>query len=74
MEAAISCKFHCKRLEDHWRGYWPATDPAELTADIEERLSVATDAWGLDGIQPLDGGVVALTCAATGHGRPWCSS
>jgi hypothetical protein len=37
MEAAISCKFHCKRLAERWRGYWPATDPAELAADIEVR-------------------------------------
>ena len=70
MEAAISCKFHCKRLEGHWEGYWPATDPAALTEDIEQRLAAATAAWGLEGIQPLDGGVVALTCAATRHGRP----
>jgi streptomycin 6-kinase len=70
MEAAISCKFHCKRLEGHWKEYWPATDPAELTADIEERLAAATAAWALDGIHPLDGGVVALTCAATRRGRP----
>jgi hypothetical protein len=26
MEAAISCKFHCKRLAEHWRGYWPSAD------------------------------------------------
>jgi hypothetical protein len=29
MEAAISCKFHCKRLAEPWRGYWPATDSAD---------------------------------------------
>ncbi len=46
MEAAISCNFHCKRLEGHWEGYWPDTDPAALTADIEERLAAATAAWG----------------------------
>jgi streptomycin 6-kinase len=70
MEAAISCKFHCKRLEGLWQGYWPDTDPTALTEDIEERLAAATSAWGLEDIQPLDGGVVALTCAATRHGRP----
>lgn len=70
MEAVISCKFHCKRLEGHWEGYWPATDAAALRADIEERLAAATAAWGLEGIQPFDGGVVALTCAATRRGRP----
>jgi hypothetical protein len=70
MEPAISCKFHCKRLQARWEGYWPATDPAALIADIEERLAAATAAWGLEGIEPLDGGVVALTCAATRHGRP----
>jgi streptomycin 6-kinase len=70
MEAAISCKFHCKRLQARWEGYWPDTDAAALTADIEERLAAATPAWGLERIQPLDGGVVALTCAAIRHGRP----
>ena len=50
MEAAISCKFHCKRLAELWRGYWPATDPAELAADIEARLAAAAAAWSLTGI------------------------
>lgn len=45
MEAAISCKFHCNRLAEHWQGWWPATDAAELAADIEERLAAATAAW-----------------------------
>src|SRR5688572_24942704 len=49
MEAAISCKFHCKRLEGHWEGYWPATDPAALTEDIEQRRAAATAAWGARG-------------------------
>jgi streptomycin 6-kinase len=70
MEAAISCKFHCKRLAEHWRGYWPGADAAELAADVEERLAAATAAWSLRDIEPLDGGVVALTCGATQHGRP----
>jgi streptomycin 6-kinase len=70
MEPAISCKFHCKRLARHWEGYWPGADLAALTADIEQRLAAATAAWGLERIDPLDGGVVALTCAATRRGRP----
>ena len=70
MEAAISCKFHCNRLAEHWQGYWPATDAAELAADIEERLAAATAVWGLQSIEPLDGGVVALTCAAMQNDRP----
>jgi streptomycin 6-kinase len=70
MEAGISCKFHCKRLAERWRGYWPATDPAELAADVEERFAAAIAAWRLEGIEPLDGGVVALTCAAVRNGRP----
>jgi hypothetical protein len=44
MEAAISCKFHCNRLAEHWRGYWPAADAAEPAADIEERFATATTA------------------------------
>jgi hypothetical protein len=49
MEAAISCKFHCKRLAEHWQGYWPASDAAELAADIELRLAAATAGWGPEG-------------------------
>jgi streptomycin 6-kinase len=70
MEAAVSCKFHCKRLTELWRGYWPDTDAADLAADVDERLAVATAAWGLTGVEPLDGGEVALTCAAERNGRP----
>jgi streptomycin 6-kinase len=70
MEAAISCKFHCKRLAERWRDYWPGTDAAALAADIEERLASTAAAWRLAGIVPLDGGVVALTCAAVRDGRP----
>jgi streptomycin 6-kinase len=70
MEAAISCKFHCKRLAGHWRGYWPSADIDRMAADVEERLAVATAAWDLRGIEPLDGGVVALTCSAEQSGRP----
>ena len=70
MEAAISCNFHCSRLERHWSGYWPDVDPHGLTADIKERLAAARAAWGLSDLEPLDGGVVALTLAATQGGRP----
>jgi streptomycin 6-kinase len=70
MEAAISCNFHCRRLARHWKAYWPAADTERLAADIRERLHAACGAWGLTGPRPLDGGVVALTCAATRAGRP----
>src|SRR5918999_1500943 len=70
MEAAISCKFHCKRLEARWRGYWPGVEAAELVADVEGRLASAAATWGLKDIEPLDGGRVALTCGATQNGRP----
>jgi streptomycin 6-kinase len=70
MEAAISCKFHCKRLSRYWQGYWPSADLGRIAADIEERLSAAIAAWSLKSLEPLDGGVVALTCAAVRDGRP----
>src|SRR5918992_4605322 len=70
MEAVISCKFHCRRLAERWRGYWPGADSAALAADVEERLAAATARWSLKRIEPLDGGVVALTCAAVRDGRP----
>jgi streptomycin 6-kinase len=70
MEAAISCKFHCRRLQERWRGYWPEADSHRIAADVEERLDAAIAAWRLKAIEPLDGGVVALTCAAVQDGRP----
>jgi streptomycin 6-kinase len=70
MEAAISCKFHCSRLEHHWRGHWPAADIDAMAADVMRRQAAAARAWGLEDVAPLDGGVVALTCAAVRHGRP----
>jgi streptomycin 6-kinase len=70
MEAAISCKFHCRRLADRWEAYWPHADPAELVADVEQRLAAATAAWRLEDVAPLDGGMVALTCGAVRDGRP----
>ena len=70
MEAAISCNFHCRRLAKHWQGYWPTADLDQMVADVRQRLSAATAAWRLDGLEPLDGGVVALTCAAVRRGRP----
>jgi streptomycin 6-kinase len=70
MEAAISCKFHCKRLAEYWRDWWPSADLGRMAADIEERLAAATAAWSLKNLDPLDGGVVAFTCAAVRDGRP----
>lgn len=70
MEAAISCKFHCKRLAECWRDWWPSADLGGMAADIEERLAAATAAWSLKDLDPLDGGVVACTCAAVRDGRP----
>lgn len=70
MEAAISCKFRCKRLAELWRGYWPSADIDRMAADVEERLAAAAAVWRLKILEPLDGGVVALTCAAEWNGRP----
>src|SRR5688572_18922388 len=70
MEGAISCKFHCKRLAEHWRGFWPSADLSRMAADMEERLAAATAAWSLKNLDPLAGGVVALTCSAVRDGRP----
>jgi streptomycin 6-kinase len=70
MEAAISCNFHCKRLSLLWKDYWPEADPAELAADVMDRARAASAAWGLSPLEPLDGGMVALTCATTRAGRP----
>jgi streptomycin 6-kinase len=37
---------------------------------VEERFAAAIAAWRLEAIEPLDGGEVALTCAAIRNGRP----
>jgi streptomycin 6-kinase len=70
MEVAISCKFHCKLLAEYWRGWWPSADLGRMASDIAERLAAATAAWSLKDLDPLDGGVVAFTCAAVRDGRP----
>jgi streptomycin 6-kinase len=70
MEGSISCKFHCRRLAERWRGHWPSADTDRMAADVEGRLEAATAAWRLESLEPLDGGVVALTCAAVRDGRP----
>jgi hypothetical protein len=70
MEAAISCKFHCRRLAGYWRGWWSSADLVRMAADIEERLAAATAAWSLENLDPLDGGAVAFTCAALRDGHP----
>jgi streptomycin 6-kinase len=54
-----------RRLARHWRGYWPESDPQPLADDIRDRVRAARAEWRLDGLEPLDGGVVALVCAAT---------
>jgi hypothetical protein len=46
MEAAISCNFHCKRLAQHWEGYWPTADLEQMVVDVRQRLSAtACAAW-----------------------------
>jgi streptomycin 6-kinase len=70
MEPPISCNFSCSRLAAHWSAYWPEADPDRLAADIQDRLARATSEWELSELRELEGGVVALVCAATQAGRP----
>jgi streptomycin 6-kinase len=70
MERSISCNFPCSRLARHWRGYWPEADPDRLAADMQARLERAISKWELSDLRELEGGVVALVCAATQAGRP----
>jgi streptomycin 6-kinase len=58
------------RLARHWRGYWPESDTQLLVDDIRDRLGEARAKWQLDRLEPLDGGVVGLVCAATRGDRP----
>ena len=59
-----------ERLARHWRDYWPRVDAHPLAADLRDRLEVATRDWGLHELEALDGGVVALVCAANQGDRP----
>jgi streptomycin 6-kinase len=51
-------------LATRWQRYWPQADVARIVADVEARAHAARVAWDLPSLEPLHGGVVALTCAA----------
>ena len=53
-------------LGARWQRYWPDADTEQIADDVRARLSAATTAWGLERLEPLPGGVVALT-GATGN-------
>lgn len=58
-----------ERLTESWRDFWVEGDPEAMAADVEDRARSAFDAWGLDGGEALDGGVVGLVLAARMAGR-----
>jgi streptomycin 6-kinase len=51
-------------LVPRWQSYWPETDAAQIASDVRSRLEAAAAAWQLAPLEPLRGGVVALTCAS----------
>lgn len=51
-----------------WRQFWPTADPDRMAADVTRRFEVARAAWGLERIEPLGGGNIALVCAAEREG------
>ena len=53
-----------EELAGHWRHWWPGRDVQAAAADVRRRLDEAVAAWGLEDVEPLPGGVVALVCAA----------
>ena len=58
-----------ERLQGFWRGYWAASDPEAIAADIEARLAAAVEAWRLSEVAPIGEGNVALVCSATRAGE-----
>jgi streptomycin 6-kinase len=59
----------CERLSASWRRFWPDADVPAMAADIGDRAALAIRSWGLDGLEILGGGQVALVCGATREGR-----
>jgi streptomycin 6-kinase len=57
-------------LSRNWRRFWPAADAATMTADAVSRVETAISEWGLEQVEPLGGGDVALVCAAEREGLP----
>ena len=58
-------------LVPRWQRYWPDADAQQIGDDARERLSAASTAWGLEQLEPLAGGVAALTGATADLGvRP----
>lgn len=51
-------------LRRRWAGFWPAADADALAADVRARLDAAVAAWGLDRLEVLPGGHVALVLAS----------
>jgi streptomycin 6-kinase len=51
-------------LVPRWQRYWPEADAKRIAADVRQRLRDAAASWRLERLEPLGGGVVALTCAA----------
>jgi streptomycin 6-kinase len=51
-------------LARRWELYWPAADADVVAADVSARMGAAASAWGLNNLEPLQGGVVALTAGA----------
>src|SRR4051812_24273677 len=50
-------------LVRRWQRYWPEADAEQIADDVRERVRAATTAWRLEQLEPLPGGVVALTAA-----------
>ena len=57
-------------LLPRWRSFWPDTDLEASADDVATRLADAARAWDLDRLVALDGGNVAVVCAAQRGGRP----
>ncbi len=70
METPPASDRELRRLGSHWARFWAGCDPASAADEVRARLDAAVVAWGLDGLEVLAGGVVALVCGARRHGEP----
>jgi Ser/Thr protein kinase RdoA (MazF antagonist) len=57
------------RLLPRWRTFWPDADLEAAADDVAARLADAAGSWDLQGLVALDGGNVAVVCAARRRGR-----
>ena len=58
------------RLRANWLSWYGPEQVAELVSGTHERAVAAIEQWGLDDVQPLGDGQVAVVCSCRYRGQP----